>query len=58
MYLCYMDHVVAVFNDDKKCDYFLNILNTQYKKLSLTVEKSATTLQFLDVDIKVNLGRR
>ena len=44
----------AVFDDDKKCDSFLSILNTQHKNLQFTVEKSANTLQFLDVDIKVN----
>ena len=48
MHLRYVDGVFAVFNDDKKCDSFLNIL---YR---FTVEKSASTLQFLDVDIKVN----
>ena len=32
----------------------LNILNTQHKNLQFTVEKSANTLQFVDVDIKVN----
>ena len=30
------------------------VLNTQHKNLQFTVEKSANTLQFLDVDIKVN----
>ena len=53
MYLCYVDDVFAVFDDDKKFDSFLNILNTQHKNLQFTEEKSAHTLQFLDVDIKV-----
>ena len=54
MYLRYVDDVFAVFDDDKKCDSFLNILNTQHKYLQFTVEKSAHTLQFSDVNIKVN----
>ena len=54
MYLHYVDDVFAVFDDDKKCDSFLNILNTQHKNLQFTVEKSANTLQFLNVVIKVN----
>ena len=33
MYLCYVDDVFAVFDDDKKCDSFLNILNTQHENL-------------------------
>ena len=41
MYLRYVDDVFAVFDDDKKCDSFLNILNTQHKNLQFTVEKSA-----------------
>ena len=49
-----MDDVFAVFDDDKKCDSFLNILNTQHKNLQFTLEKSANTPQSLDVDIKVN----
>ena len=55
MYLRYVDDVFAVFDDEKKCDSFLSILNTQHKNLQFTVEKSAHTLQFLDVDmIEVN----
>ena len=54
MYLRYVDNVFAVFDDDKKCDSFLNILNTQHKNLQFTVEKSANTLQFLGVVFKVN----
>ena len=30
MYLRYVDDVSAVFDDDKKCNSFLNILNTQH----------------------------
>ena len=54
IYLRYVDDVFAVFDDDKKFDSFLTILNTQHKILQFTVEKSANILQFLDVDIKVN----
>ena len=43
---CYVDDVFAVFDDD--------LLNTQHKNLQFTVQKSANTLQFLDVAI----GRR
>ena len=49
-----MGDVFAVFDDDKKCDSFLNIVNTQHKNLQFTLEKSANTPQSLDVDIKVN----
>ena len=49
-----MDNVFSVFDDDKKCDSFLNILKTQHKISHFTVEKPANTLQYLDVDIKVN----
>ena len=54
MYLRYVDNVFAVFDDENKCDSFLNILNTQHKNLQFAVEKSAHTLQILDVDIEVN----
>ena len=54
MYLRYVDDVFAVFDDDKKCDSFFNILYTQHKNLKFTVEKSANILKFLDVDIQVN----
>ena len=43
MYLPYVDNVFAVFDDDKKCDSFLNILNIQYKNLQFTIKKSANT---------------
>ena len=32
-YLPCVEDVLAAFNDDKKCDSFLNILNTQHKNL-------------------------
>ena len=54
LHLPYVGDVLAVFDDDKKCDAFLNILNTSHKNLQFTVEKPANTLQFLDVDTKVN----
>ena len=53
MYLRYVDDVFAVFNDDKKRDSFINILNTRHKNSQFTVEKFASTLQFLDVNINV-----
>ena len=43
MHLRYEDNVLAVFDDDKKCDSLLNIPNTQYKNLQFTIEKSANT---------------
>ena len=52
MLIRYVDDVFAAFDDDKKCDFF-NILNTEHKNLQFTEEKSANTLQFLDVDIKI-----
>ena len=54
MYFRYLDDMFAVFDDDKKCDSFFTILNTHHKNLRFTVEKSANTLQILDVGIKVN----
>ena len=54
MYLRYVDDVFAVFDDHKKCDSFLNILNTQHKNLEFTVEKSANTLQLKHVVAKVD----
>ena len=41
MYLRYVDNVFAVFDNEKKCNSFLDILNTQHKNLQFTVEKSA-----------------
>ena len=44
MYLRYVDDVFAVFDDEKKCDSFLNILNTQHKKFTVYCRKVCTHL--------------
>ena len=41
MYFRYVDDVFAVFDDDRKCDSFLNILNTQLRNLQFAAERSA-----------------
>ena len=33
---------------------FLNVLNAQHKDIKFTIEKATNTLNFLDVEIKMN----
>ena len=54
LYLRYIDDCFAVFDDDNACTSFLNTLNKQHLNIKFTIEKLTKTLQFLDVDIKIN----
>ena len=43
-----------VFDNVNACSSFLNILYSQHDNIKFAIEKSSNTLQFLDVDIKIN----
>lgn len=49
----YIDDVIAIFDDEIKCESFLKILNSQHKNLKFTIEKATNTLNFLDVEVKL-----
>ena len=56
MYARYMDDIFAVFenDNDNACMSFLAVLNNQHENISFTIEKSKSTLQFLDVAVQIN----
>ena len=54
LYVRCIDDAFAVSDDVNTCSSFLNILNSQHDNTKFTIEKSTNTLQFLEVDIKVN----
>ena len=54
LYVRYIDDGFAVFDDVNPCLSFLNILNSQHDNRKFTIEKSTNTLQFFDVDSKIN----
>ena len=51
--LRYVDDIFAVFAANESCLKFLNILNSQYKKIKFTVKYGSELMCFLDVQIKV-----
>ena len=54
LYLRYIDDVYAVFQSKSSCSKFLYVLNAQHKDKKFTMEKATSTLNFLDVEIKMN----
>ena len=54
LYFQYIDNVYAVFQSKSSCSKFLNVLDSQYKDMEFTMEKATSTLNFLDVEIKMN----
>ena len=54
MYVRYLNHIFAVFDNDNACMSFLEVLNNQHKNISYTFEKSIDTLQFLCVVVQIN----
>ena len=54
LYLRYINDVYAVFQSKSSCSKFLNVLNSQRKNIKFTMEKATSTLNFLDVEIKMN----
>ena len=54
IYFRYVDDDFAVFDDNPAVDSFLNVLNNLHNYIKFTVEKSAASIHFLDVDMKVN----
>ena len=53
LYVRYINDVFAVFDDVNSRSPFLNILISQHDNIKFTIEKSTSTLQFLDVVIKI-----
>ena len=53
LYVRYINYVFAVFDDLNACLSLLNILNNQYDNIKFTIKKSTTTLQFINVEIKI-----
>ena len=54
LYVRYIDDAFGIFDDVNAYSSFLNILNSQHHNIKFTIENSTYTLQFLDVDIKIN----
>ena len=54
LFLRYIDDVYAVLQSKSSCLKFLNVLNSQHKDKEFTIEKATSTLNFLDVKIKMN----
>ena len=54
LYLRYVDDVFAIFNNEKDCEKFLEILNSQHPNIKFTIEHATATLPFLDVEIKLS----
>ena len=54
LYLRYVDDIFAVSEDQQSCTPLLNTLQSQHPNINFTVEKSTSTLAFLDVEIKIN----
>ena len=54
LYLRNVDDIFAVFNKDKKCSKFLDLLNTRHKNIKFTMEHSLETIPFVDIEIKIN----
>ena len=53
LYLCYVDDIFAIFDNQEAYSSFFRQLNAQQTDIEFTVEQSTTTLSFLDVEIKV-----
>ena len=49
-----MSDIFAVFNNEAASMEFLYVLNSQYKNLQFTIEKSTNTLPFLDMELKIH----
>ena len=54
MYLCYVDDVFAVFEEESQIKPFFDYLNQLHKNLKFTAELGTKTLPFLNVEIEVN----
>ena len=56
LYLRYVDDIFAVFEDERDCSEFLNLLNEQHSNIAFTVEKSIISLPLLDTEITIREG--
>ena len=54
LYLCYVDDVFAVFENNNAGLSFLNVLNNQHKNIKFTLEYSSDFICFLDVKREIN----
>ena len=54
LYLRYIDDIYAVFQSKSSCSKSLNVRNSQHNDIDFTKEKTTSTLNFLDVEIKMN----
>ena len=54
IYFRNVDDVFAVFDDNPAVDSFLNVLNNLHNNIKFTVDKSTSSIHFLDVNMKLN----
>ena len=54
LYLRYVDDIFAIFESEKSCNLFLNLLNSQHNYIRFTIEKSTGIISYLDVAITIN----
>ena len=50
----YVDDIFTVFEEEKLCSEFRNVLNHRHKNLKFTMEKSTGPFPFLDLQININ----
>ena len=49
-----MNDIFEVFDNDNAYMSFMEVLNNQHQNILCTIEKSKSTLQFLDVIVQIN----
>ena len=54
MHARYMDDIFTVFGNDNACMLVLKALNNQHQNISCLIEKSRSTLQFLNIIVQIN----
>ena len=52
--LRYIDDVYAVFQSQRSFSKILNLRNSQHKDIKFIMEKATDSINFLDVEIKIN----
>ena len=53
LYVRYVDDIFAVFDSEDNCNKFFALINKLHPNLRFTIEYPKGTLQFLDVEVKL-----
>ena len=54
LYVRYVDDIFAIFEKEKSCSKFFDVLNHQHKNLKFSMENSTGAFPFLNVQININ----